>query len=258
MTKHKLFPTFGMLLSLTVAALLILACDTQKNAGSDHNAKTSLDYDGIYRGTLPCADCEGIKTTVYLNRNNTYKQVQQYLGKDGNSFETAGTFEWSKDGSTVILKDKKDKIQYFVGENTLTLLDQSGNKITGNLASHYILTKDNYKILHRKWRLTELMQKPVQYGANTPEMYIQFSDEDQTYVATAGCNILRGSFSTEAHNRLKLSQGISTMKACADMHMEDQLKQVLNTADSFIINGDELQLIRARMAPLAKFTAPVN
>ncbi len=37
------------------------------------NSRTSLDWDGIYRGVLLCADCEGIQTTIYLNRDLGYK-----------------------------------------------------------------------------------------------------------------------------------------------------------------------------------------
>ena len=33
-----------------------------------HNAETSLDYRGTYRGVLPAADCPGIETTLTLKR----------------------------------------------------------------------------------------------------------------------------------------------------------------------------------------------
>ena len=29
-----------------------------------HNAETSLDYEGTYKGVLPAADCPGIETTL--------------------------------------------------------------------------------------------------------------------------------------------------------------------------------------------------
>jgi heat shock protein HslJ len=43
--------------------------------------------------------------------------------------------------------------------------------------------------------------------------------------------------------------------ACVDMEMEKQFLNVLSTADSYYLTGDTLQLIRAKMAPLAKFKA---
>jgi copper homeostasis protein (lipoprotein) len=32
----------------------------------EHNAKNSLDYIGMYKGIVPCADCEGIETILNL------------------------------------------------------------------------------------------------------------------------------------------------------------------------------------------------
>ena len=37
-----------------------------------HNAETSLDYRGTYRGVLPAADCPGIETTLTLKPDGTY------------------------------------------------------------------------------------------------------------------------------------------------------------------------------------------
>ena len=62
-------------IALFVFAATFMSCEAQKSATANnpdpaHSAQNSLDYDGIYRGTIPCADCEGIKATVYLMRNS--------------------------------------------------------------------------------------------------------------------------------------------------------------------------------------------
>ena len=31
-----------------------------------HNSRNSLDWNGVYKGVLPCADCEGIETVITL------------------------------------------------------------------------------------------------------------------------------------------------------------------------------------------------
>lgn len=257
MKKQLLILSSGILFSF----LLLMSCSTQKSAKpieSTDNSQTSLDWDGIYRGTLPCADCSGIKTTVYLMRDQTFKMVSEYLGKDGQPFETKGKFSWNSAGNTVTLNSGNGKDIFFVGENTLTKLDASGNKITSALAPKYILTKGNYSILNKKWRLIELMGKPVVASSTTKEAFIQFLDSENRYSASAGCNTLNGSFSTEGFNRIIFGQGMSTMMACPDMTMETELARVLKTADSFQVNGDELVLIKGRMAPLAKFKIPMN
>lgn len=254
MKKTLLFLTFGFTVSL-----ILWSCGSQKVLQqTDHNAKTSLDYDGIYRGTLPCADCEGIKTTVHLMRDGKYKLIQDYLGqKDATPFVTEGDFTWDSLGNQVSLKDGDQNLRFQVGENTLTQLGQDGRKATGALAKLYILTKDNYRILNRRWALIELMGKPVKVS-DTKQAFIRFDDKTNQYTASAGCNSLSGTFSTEGFNYLTLTQGLSTMMACPDMTLEDELKQVLNTADAFQIDGDELILFKGRMAPMARFKASVN
>lgn len=48
-----------------------------------HNSKNPLDWNGTYRGILPCADCEGIKTEVTLHKDRTYEIARKYLGQGG-------------------------------------------------------------------------------------------------------------------------------------------------------------------------------
>ncbi|MCU0188890.1 copper resistance protein NlpE, partial [Citrobacter freundii] len=108
-----------------------------------HTAENSLDWDGTYKGTLPCADCEGIKTELELKDDKTYELTETYLGKgDKKPFETHGTFTFDKDNTSVItLDDKSQNRKFFIGENTATALDTEGKKIEGSLAEHYVLKK---------------------------------------------------------------------------------------------------------------------
>jgi uncharacterized lipoprotein NlpE involved in copper resistance len=97
----------------------------------------------MYKGVVPCADCEGIETTVVLNADQTYLLRTAYLGKpDAAATEKTGSFTWNTTGNTVILSGIENAPnQYFVGENQLIQLDLAGNKITGDLAAKYILAK---------------------------------------------------------------------------------------------------------------------
>ncbi|WP_027125584.1 copper resistance protein NlpE [Gelidibacter mesophilus] len=103
------------------------------------NSRTSLDWDGTYEGEVPCADCEGIKTIVIINSDKTYTIQETYLGKETTPIETKGTFEWDDQGQRILLSN--DRNPYFVGENTLTLLDSEGNKNNGDLQEFYVLKK---------------------------------------------------------------------------------------------------------------------
>lgn len=107
-------------------------------------------------------------------------------------------------------------------------------------------------ITGKKWQLVELGGQPVAATINGKMPFIQLSDEDGRYSATAGCNGLGGSF-TLKRNRVKFTLGMSTMMFCDNMEIETEFKNVLEQADNYTVNGDTLSLNKARMAPLARF-----
>jgi len=126
--------------------LLFEACkqkgkSEQDNVADIHNPENSLDWEGLYIGTIPCADCEGIEVSVTLNEDNTYVMHYYYIGKENKVEPFRGTFTWNEDGSTVIFSDKTMPHYFKVGENTLTQLDMEGKPIEGKLAVRYILNK---------------------------------------------------------------------------------------------------------------------
>ncbi|HHP0491420.1 MULTISPECIES: copper resistance protein NlpE [Vibrio] len=117
----------------------MITTDTFVDSG--HNAQNSLDWNGIYKGKLPCADCAGIDTTLTINEDGTYTLVELYEGKEGNPIKSEGKFTWNESGNTITLVDESGPNQYFVGENMLMKLDMNGEKATGELASFYNLSK---------------------------------------------------------------------------------------------------------------------
>ena len=56
-----------------------------------HNAETSLDYLGVYEGTLPAADCPGIETTLTLAPDGSYALHLKYIDRD-TEFDEKGAF----------------------------------------------------------------------------------------------------------------------------------------------------------------------
>ncbi|PFG57751.1 putative lipoprotein NlpE involved in copper resistance [Vibrio sp. ES.051] len=108
---------------------------------SEHNAQNALDWNGTYKGTLPCADCSGIDTTLILNQDGTYMLEESYQDKEDGQSKSEGQFTWDANGSIVTLANEEVPNQYFVGENVLMKLDMNGEKVTGDLAPLYNLTK---------------------------------------------------------------------------------------------------------------------
>ena len=101
------------------------AAQNNKTPDTGDNNRNALDWDGIYRGVLPCADCEGIQETIYLNRNLTFLLKTKYMGKSDSVYIFTGSFSWNDPVNTIKLKGSDLHTEYFlVGENILTQLDK--------------------------------------------------------------------------------------------------------------------------------------
>lgn len=244
---------------LVAMVLVAGACQTKKKAPANqaadatHNSQNALDWAGTYQGTLPCADCPGIRYAITLNDDNTYLLKTRYLEKDDSVFTDSGTFRWDESGSRITLSDRGEQFQ--VGENRLFHLDMEGNRITGNLAAHYILEKLDNAITDTYWKLFEVNGATVEAGTTQKEVFIRLVSESSRVEANGGCNGMGGTYELTNPNRIKFSQLIGTLMACENMEVENGLRRALETADSYHVQGDTLQLFRARMAPLAKFVA---
>ncbi len=222
-----------------------------------HNARNSLDWNGIYRDTLPCADCPGILTVITLEKDMKYQLQSKFPGKLDSVFESSGTFTWNDAGNTISLNDVDQRggsDQYFVAENSLIKLDKSGNRNTGDLADKYVLRKLNDPILEKYWKLVELNGKPI--AANdklNKEPHIILKAFNSRIIGNGGCNSLTGSYELKDNNRIRISKVAATRMACPDMKVESDLFRVLSMADNYNVNDTVLTLNKARMAPLARF-----
>jgi uncharacterized lipoprotein NlpE involved in copper resistance len=108
-----------------------------------HNARNSLDWQGVYSGKIPAADGPGINVRITLRDDLTYTIQYQYIGRTEGDFTFAGTFKWNKDGNSITLDTENIPPHYFVGEGQLIQLDMEGKPITGKLATDYVLIKQS-------------------------------------------------------------------------------------------------------------------
>ncbi|TLU66128.1 envelope stress response activation lipoprotein NlpE [Enterobacter sp. MF024] len=82
-----------------------------------------------WRGVLPCADCEGIETSLFLEKDGTWVMNQHYQGaKAPSSFASYGT--WARTADKLVLTDTKGEKRYFRAKGEgLEMLDIQGNPI---------------------------------------------------------------------------------------------------------------------------------
>lgn len=279
----------SLLLLVPVMPLIFLSCNTETKTADTNigqsipdstakkdstvpalpsigdNSANSLDWPGTYKGTLPCADCEGIETTITIGIDSVYTLTTKYLGKK-NSAEVAktGTFTWNKEGGAIRLDGITNAPnQYQVAENMLVQLDMQGKKITGDIAALYQLIKqpmaevavrvEAVSLTDTYWKLTQMMGKAITGDESSKEVFMKINGKENKVNGNAGCNNFFGTYEINNNYRIRFSKMGSTMMACPKMTLERDFLQLLEKADSYIIKDNKLQLIRARMAPLAVF-----
>ena len=251
-TTFRLYPA----LILVLLTFSILSCDVQKPAeiGIDqlHNAFNSLDWQGTYQGTLPCADCNGIQTSIRLNADLSFRMEESYLGKSNSPIISSGKFQINAAGNTIQLEGRSPG-QYKVAENRLIQLDMQGNEISGAMKDLYVLQKVINPLAGKYWKLTELMGKAVTTNGQANEPHLLFSKEDHSVSGSGGCNRLSGRYELNGPG-IKFSQIAATRMFCREtMNMETEFLRILNETDNYSLKGDTLSLNKARMAPLARF-----
>lgn len=135
-------PLTAWLLAAAVLAGCASAKPPQPAPGAADASRTALDWAGAYEGTLPCADCPGIRTTLELRPDQTYRLTLRYLERSVAPLVEQGRFRWDAAGGTIELQDRKNgPMRYRVGENQLVQLDRDGQPITGPLAPSFVLRK---------------------------------------------------------------------------------------------------------------------
>lgn len=53
---------------------------TQTTQTASATPTTAQQNAGVYSGVLPAADCEGIRTTLYIRPDGTYTRISEYIG----------------------------------------------------------------------------------------------------------------------------------------------------------------------------------
>jgi len=98
---------------------------------------------GVYTGTIPAADADGINVSLKINKDNTFELIYEYIGKPDIKFTSTGAFKWNDTKDMINLEIPDMPSYYKIAENKLIQLDMAGKPITGDFADMYVLTKNN-------------------------------------------------------------------------------------------------------------------
>ncbi|MBC2838548.1 copper resistance protein NlpE N-terminal domain-containing protein [Robiginitalea sp. SC105] len=237
------------------AALSADSTFSSQAADAAHNSRISVDWEGTYRGTLPCADCDAVDISITLFESGDFTRDRTYLGKSEELVTDSGTFAWDDSGSLITLTPEDGAaVQYQVGENVIFKLDTNGKRFSGTDAEKYMLQKNfnDPAIEDIKWQLVELRGQEINVQSNRIPGLTFHSSLGQV-TGNNGCNVFVASYYLAPGNRVSFGQTAQSLKACPDREVADQLGQVLASADNYTLKDGLLSLNRARMAPLARF-----
>ena len=233
-----------------------------------NNRETALsNLPASFAGTLPCADCPGIRYRLDLMPDKTFTSCMTYEERN-TRFGDHGHWRLSDDGKVLILEgsDAGAVDQYAVRDaNTLRKLDAEGHEIESKL--NYDLARapkfvpisvcgtSSVDLENTNWRLKQLGDAPVKSAAQQEEAYFVLNSENHRVSGSGGCNRLMGSYELNG-DRLTFNQMASTMMACTKgMDTEKKFLDALNRVKTWKIAGQQLLLSDTEGQVIARFSA---
>lgn len=147
------------LIVLTVGALAILSSCTEKKTTANATDKDSTSVvdttatddnyvdlaavSGTYEGTLPAADCPGIKTVLTIKADSTYQLQQDYIDKKNGHDEASGVFKVLDGKRLMLVRPSSGEQTYYKvkDNNSIVMTDSLGVEPEGETAKLYVLKK---------------------------------------------------------------------------------------------------------------------
>lgn len=143
--------------AMAVAVALTTSCNGKKtiSADADHDSTSVADTTvagenvdlaavaGTYEGTLPAADCPGIKTVLTINADSTYELKQDYIERKNGHDEASGVLQVLDGNVLMLVRPSSGEHTFYKVKDSksIVMTDSLGNEAEGEMAKLYVLTK---------------------------------------------------------------------------------------------------------------------
>lgn len=118
---------------------------TEQPPDPAHNARNSLDYEGIYKGEIPTPNGILQETVIELKDDGTVIKTTKEPGQaEESGFEVFAAYSWNQEGNIITIDALPQPNSYFVAEGYLVHLDEEKSQIKDGLEDveeDYILRK---------------------------------------------------------------------------------------------------------------------
>ena len=118
--------------------------DSVNVADTAVNEKVDLaSVAGTYEGTLPAADCPGIKTVLTINADKTYELKQDYIDRKDGHDEASGVLELLDGNVLMLVRPSSGEHTFYKvkDDKSIIMTDSLGNEPEDDMAKQYVLTK---------------------------------------------------------------------------------------------------------------------
>jgi hypothetical protein len=121
--NRKTFIVF--FLTATVVIFGLSSCLSNKGFDKDHNARNSLDWVGVYTGTIPWAS-ERINVRLRLYRDRSFELEHIYLDRPVEQVNhySGREFQWDDTGNVITIELIDTVTRYRVIENALVDMEK--------------------------------------------------------------------------------------------------------------------------------------
>lgn len=143
--------------AMAAAVALTTSCNGKKtvSADADHDSTSVADTTvagenvdlttvaGTYEGTLPAADCPGIKTVLTINVDSTYELKQDYIDRKDGHDEASGVLQVLNGNVLMLVRPSSGEHTFYKVKDSksIVMTDSLGNEAEGEMAKLYVLTK---------------------------------------------------------------------------------------------------------------------
>jgi uncharacterized membrane protein len=151
-----------------ITPAIIVSCSTGEK-GQVQTSEELQPLPRIYNGFIPCASCPGIDYTLQI-KSNLITEISYYLDRSENPIVKTASWKVHGDTLSISYRDERASKYYLISDSTLTLLNQDGERITGELADHYVLQR-NFEAESIRERHRELKNMGVDFIATGNEPF---------------------------------------------------------------------------------------
>ncbi|MCB0758015.1 MAG: copper resistance protein NlpE N-terminal domain-containing protein, partial [Flavobacteriales bacterium] len=147
-----------LLLSIPVLAFCSCATPAPEAEAVDASSEATpskpvIDADpvGLYHDTMPCADCPGILTDLWVRADGSYLFQETYLDRDPMPFGTMGSWEM-RAGQLVLMEDRSPLMFYAFTMEGLQQVDANGKAHSASMP--LVLRRTRGTLLDRPMRIS--------------------------------------------------------------------------------------------------------